>query len=49
MTYNGYGANLDFFQRQAAAAGHFTPTIDIDGVAVHAIDSDRLPLKKSDS
>ena len=33
ITYNGYGANIALLQNHAAAAGHFTPAIDIDGVA----------------
>jgi adenylate cyclase len=33
LTYNGYGANIELLQEQAAAAGHFTPAVDIDGVA----------------
>jgi len=29
----GYGANIDLLQKHAAAAGHFNPATDIDGVA----------------
>jgi adenylate cyclase len=32
-THSGYGANIALLQNHAAAAGHFTPAIDIDGVA----------------
>lgn len=32
-SYIGYGANIDLLQAHAAAAGHFTPAIDMDGVA----------------
>jgi len=33
LTYPGYGANIDVLQQRAAAVGHFTPAVDIDGVA----------------
>ncbi len=32
-SHNGYGANIALLQDHAAAAGHFNPAIDIDGVA----------------
>jgi adenylate cyclase len=31
-TWNGYGSNLPELQQAAAAAGHFTPVVDSDGV-----------------
>jgi len=31
--WNGFGANLAEFQKSAAAAGHFNPLIDFDGVS----------------
>lgn len=38
IQWKGYGANLPAFQSAAAAAGHFNPLIDFDGV------SRRVPL-----
>ena len=33
LSYRAYGANIDLLQEHAAASGHFTPAVDIDGVA----------------
>jgi adenylate cyclase len=32
LVANGFGGNLDIFTRAAPAAGHFNPSLDIDGV-----------------
>ncbi|MCP5269148.1 MAG: adenylate/guanylate cyclase domain-containing protein [Zoogloeaceae bacterium] len=32
-TWNGYGANLPEYQRNAASAGHFVPLVDFDGIS----------------
>ncbi|MBF0219527.1 MAG: adenylate/guanylate cyclase domain-containing protein [Gammaproteobacteria bacterium] len=37
-SWSGYGGNLPLFQQAAAAAGHFNPLIDFDGI------SRRIPL-----
>ena len=33
VRYDGYGANINQLQSHAAAAGHITPAVDIDGIA----------------
>lgn len=38
LSWNGYGANLPELQKAAAAAGHFNPMVDFDGI------SRRVPL-----